>query len=97
MAKGIIIKRTKSDLADKVFAFVDDDIVKFKNGDEALKHCEPGQHQLVAHMIRINGSTGVATGTVTVTQGGVVIKQLPLRLSSKGEATVSYGDFTVAP
>lgn len=97
MAKGITIKRTKTDLADKVLAFVDNQIVDFENGDEKLKYYDPGQHQLVAHMYRINGSTGVATGTVTVTQGGTVIKLLPLRLSAKGETTISFGDFTVAP
>jgi hypothetical protein len=96
MAVRITIKRTKSENADKLYVEIDDRIVDFENGDEKVKYYEPGLYRLTAFLVRLNGSTGKATGSVTVTQGTtVLVDAMPLQTTKTGEMARSHTTFTV--
>lgn len=97
MAVRITIKRTKSENADKLYVEIDDRIVEFENGDEKIKYLEPGNYRLTAFIVRLNGSSGKVTGSVTVTQGEtVLVNAMPLQISKTGEISRSATTFVIA-
>ncbi len=97
MAVRITVERTKSENADKLYVEINDEIVEFENGDKKVKYLEPGNYRLRAFILRLNGSSGKVTGSVTITQGDtVLVNAMPLQISKTGEISRSADTFVVA-
>lgn len=93
----VVITRKKSDNADRLYVLVDDQVVDFDhNLNEKIKYLAVGRHVLSAFLVRLNGSAGKVTGSVTVAQGeATLVNALPLEISRTGEISRSSTPFTV--